>query len=127
MTDGEFDRVKAGGAIDDRKVTHPVLLEVFNETVHRNLDKAVQRREKLRVVNEKRREAKRLAAVQRYRQRKELKRAEEERRQAQLEVEREAVEQLRRMRDNPSLTPQLEDVANFPERYAWLQSLTPCA
>lgn len=45
ISDEEFDRVKAGGEVRDGKVNHPALLAIRNETVQRNLNKAVQGRE----------------------------------------------------------------------------------
>jgi hypothetical protein len=78
MSDEEFDRVKASTVIDDGKVKHPVLVAVREVTTQRNLDKAAQRREELKLAEEKRREAERLVALERQRQ-------EDARRQAQEE------------------------------------------
>lgn len=78
MSAEEFDRVKTGAEMSDGKVTHPVLLAVRKETVQRNLDKAVQRREESRIAAEKRLEAERLAAMERQRKEEEPRHAEEE-------------------------------------------------
>ncbi len=68
LSNDDFSRVKAGGAIEDGRVTHPVVVAARNETVHRNVDKALQRREEIRIADEKRKETERLAAMQRQRQ-----------------------------------------------------------
>ncbi|MCB9953266.1 MAG: hypothetical protein H6824_20015 [Planctomycetaceae bacterium] len=117
MTDEDFDRVTTTGEISDGKVRHPILVVVRSETVRRNLKKAAQRREEVRIAEEKRVETERLAMMERLRKEEERKQAEEERMQIQLLAERQAAERLRQMRENPTLAPQVEDVANFPRRY----------
>lgn len=90
MTDGDFGRVRAAGEIQDGKVTHPVLIAARTATVQRNLNKAAQRREEIKITEQKRREAEKLAAMERQRQ--------EEARRQQEEAERrlrEAREPLR--------------------------------
>jgi len=79
MNDAAFERAKTAGTIDDGKVTHPVLLGVRSETIQRNLDKAAQRRAEMKVVEEKRREAERVAAMERRQQEEQRRQAEEAR------------------------------------------------
>lgn len=61
MTDEEFDRVQATGEIKDGKFTHPALMAAHTETIQRNLNRAAERRMKIKLADEKRREKERLA------------------------------------------------------------------
>jgi len=124
MSDEEFARVKSSGQIKDDRVRHPILLAVRSETVQRNLDREVRRREEIRVAEEKRREAERLAAMERQRREEERRIAEEAKRQAAMKAEQERIAaRLARLRnpidDNqPGLNSKLfEQVINFPERF----------
>ncbi|MCH7688457.1 MAG: hypothetical protein IH899_17540, partial [Planctomycetes bacterium] len=85
------------------KVKHFVLLAVRKETLQRNLDNAVKRRAEIRTSEKKRREAERLAVMERKRQEVERRKQEAARR-----AERE------RPRDGTELFKQ---ITTFPERY----------
>ena len=61
MTDEDFDRVKATGEIRDGKVGHPVLTAVRAETIQRTLKPAGERRQEIKLAEEKRLEKERLA------------------------------------------------------------------
>lgn len=101
MTDEGFDRVKTIGEIRDGKVTHPVLAAARNETVKRNLEKAIQRREETRIAQKKHREEERLAQLKRQQE-------EEER----LKVEQ---AQLARL-----ASASLLDITDDPDKYVGL-------
>lgn len=85
MNNEKFDRVKITGEIDDEKVTHPVLLGVRKDTIQRNFDEAVQRREEIKIAN-----------LERQRQ-------EEERRRVEQEAEQKREEKARRWAKTDSL------------------------
>lgn len=80
LDDAEFDRAKADGVLDDGQVTHPLLIAVRKETIERNLELAIQRREENRLIEERRREELRNAKKKRQ---EELRIAEERRREAE--------------------------------------------
>lgn len=110
MSDEEFGQVKAGDEVRDGKVTQPVLLAVRNETVQRNLDKAGQLREEVRIAKGKRREAERLAAIEHQRQ--------EEERSKQEAAQLANVERLREERERPKDGTELfKKITTFPERF----------
>ncbi len=93
MPEEEFARAKDGRGIDDGKVTHPPLVVVRNETIRKNIDKAYQKREEIRLAEEKRRKAERLAALERKQHEDEIRRKEELDRLARIEAERQKREQ----------------------------------
>lgn len=49
LNETEFDRAKSSGVIQDRKITHAVLVAVRKETIERNIERAVQRRDENRI------------------------------------------------------------------------------
>lgn len=102
MSDEEFEEAQATGLIDDGRVRNPVLRTVREETVRRNLVTAAEQRQAKRIAEQRSRDAERMAALERQRQE---------------EARQEAEEARRLARANPKLTPELEDVANFPDRY----------
>lgn len=110
MTDEDFGRAKTAGEFRDGKVTHPALVAVRSETVQRNLEKAVERREEIRIAEEKRREVERLAAIERRRQ--------EEERRKQEAARRAEEERLRAETERPKNgTEMLGEIIAFHERY----------
>ena len=114
MNDGAFDRLKATGTIIDGKVTHPVLVALRNETVQRNLDKAIQQRETIGVAEKQRREAEQEAERLVSQRREEIRVAEEKRREA----ERIAVSERRRNNEfNIGDVPFSTTLTNFKQLY----------
>jgi hypothetical protein len=103
ISDVEFQRVTNSGKLEDGKVTHPVLVLLRNELIRRNVDKAAQQRDAIRVAKEKQLKAERLAAEIRQRS----------------EAEKLAAEALLRAeQDKPSDGTQLfAKITTFPERY----------
>jgi len=109
MSDEQFQLVTNSGKLDDGKVTHPVLVLLRNELIRRNIENAAQRRDALRLAEERRREAERIAAIQRQ-QAEELRiKAEKEREHNEREA------QLAKERNPPAVS--FKDLVNFPERY----------
>lgn len=120
MGDEELKGVEATGLIDDGKITHPRLLAARKETIQRNLGKAVERRESIRIAEERRREAERSAAMKRKRQTE----AEEEirRRENLTEIARRLrVESLyvRQAGDVELLVGVKESLAYIPKNYSF--------
>jgi len=89
LNDTAFNRAKTNATIDDSKVIYPGLVTVRQETIQRNLDKATQRRQVLKVEEEKRREVERLAVIERQRQEEDRRAQEERLRQAETTQKRE--------------------------------------
>lgn len=99
IDDETFERTKTTGKLDDSKITHPVLLAVREETIHRNLVKVTARRNELKIAEQARQ------------QREEERRKQEEARQAEEE-------RLRTERERPiDGTELFTQITTFPERY----------
>ena len=118
MSDAQFSRAEQTGSITDGRVKHPVLKSRREESVQRQIEEAATVRKQLKAEEQERALAKQLEAERLEAARMERQRREEEQNQARLRAESQAAELLRRRRDSPRLSPDIEDVANFPDRYA---------
>jgi hypothetical protein len=128
MDDENFESVRRSGKVAGSQVTHPTLNAIYQEALRRSIEKATKRRDEIT-----------LAALER-----EQKRQENEKAETQDQAKREAAEKTtqemeliaklrsqvqkhpdrsqelvnrQRSRDSVDSTPDVEDVANFPDRY----------
>jgi hypothetical protein len=67
MSDETFNQAIAAGVIDDGKVTHPTLVVLRQETIRLNANKIRTQRQQAHLLEEKRQEAAKLAALERKR------------------------------------------------------------
>ena len=61
MSDEQFAQFRNTGKLDDRKITHPILVEIRATTLRRNLETANRRREEIKIAEANRQESERLA------------------------------------------------------------------
>ena len=65
LSDERFVQFRNTGKLDDRKITHPILVEIRATTLRRNLQTANQRREEIRIAEAKRQQDEKIAEAKR--------------------------------------------------------------
>ena len=105
MTDEQLSGLKAGGTVDDGRVTYSQLVKIRIETIQRNVDKVLQNREEAKIAKQKREEEERIASLERQ------KREEERQRQAREKVEAE------KQRIAALASASLMDISDDPDKF----------